>query len=122
MIYSSKQAKDEAFSSDIQTGKITHIAAELAHDGALYSGPINSAGLPEGVGALDYRKTGDARGRLTAERRSYYLGTVVAGKRQGLGLLRWMDRTEFCGNWDADVPEGSGVETYEDGSCVCWRL
>ena len=27
-----------------------------------------------------------------------------------------MDRTEYCGSWHADVPDGSGVETYEDGS------
>ena len=59
---------------------------------------------------------GDGRGRLTAERRAYYLGTLVAGKRQGFGLLRWMDRTEYCGSWHADTPDGSGVETYEDGS------
>jgi hypothetical protein len=116
IIHSSQQTKEEAFSSDVQTGKITHIAAEIPYAGALYSGPINAAGLPEGVGAIDYGKVGDARGRLTAERRSYYLGTVVAGKRQGLGLLRWMDRTEYCGSWNSEVPEGSGVETYEDGS------
>jgi len=116
IIHSSQQTKEEASSSDVQTGKITHIAAEMSHAGALYSGPINAAGLPEGVGAIDYGKVGDTRGRLTAERRSYYVGTVVAGKRQGLGLLRWMDRTEYCGSWNAEVPEGSGVETYEDGS------
>ena len=116
IIHSSQQTKEEALSSDVQTGKITHIAAEISHAGALYSGPVNAAGVPEGVGAIDYRKVGDARGRLTAERRSYYLGTVVAGKRQGLGLLRWMDRTEYCGSWNSEVPEGSGVETYEDGS------
>jgi len=116
IIHSSKISKDENFASDVQTGKLTYIAAEMRHDGALYSGPLNSSGIPEGVGALDYRKVGDKRGRLTAERRAYYVGTLVAGKRQGLGLLRWMDRTEYCGGWSADLPEGSGVETYEDGS------
>lgn len=116
LIHTSKATKDEAFNADVQTGKITYIAAEMSHAGALYSGPINASGMPAGVGALDYRKVGDARGRLKAERRAYYVGTIVDGKRQGFGLLRWMDRTEFCGSWLADVPDGSGVETYEDGS------
>ena len=116
IIQASKISKEEAFASDVQTGKVTYIAAEISHMGALYSGPVNASGLPDGVGALDYRKAGDGRGRLTAERRAYYLGTLVAGKRQGFGLLRWMDRTEYCGSWHADTPDGSGVETYEDGS------
>ena len=116
LIHTSKTSKDEAFNADLQTGKVTYIAAEMTHASALYSGPINAAGMPEGVGALDYRKVGNARGRLKAERRAYYVGTLVDGKRQGFGLLRWMDRTEYCGSWLADMPDGSGIETYEDGS------
>ena len=116
IIHTSQVSKEENFASDLQTGKLSYIAAEMIYEGALYSGPVNSSGVPEGVGALDYRKAGDMRGRLTAERRAYYVGTIVDGKRQGLGLLRWTDRTEFCGSWNADVPDGSGVETYEDGS------
>ena len=116
VIHSSKLAKQDAFDSDIQTGKLAYIAAEIQHEGALYSGPVNTAGVPEGTGAIDYQKVGDVRGRLTAERRSYYVGTLVAGKRQGFGLLRWMDKTEYCGTWENDMPCGSGVETYEDGS------
>ena len=116
VINSSKAVQQEAFSSDIQTGKVVYIAAEMKHMNALYSGPLNKSGNPEGIGAIDYRKFGDARGRLTAERRQYYLGSVVAGKRQGFGLIRWMDRTEYCGTWIADMPDGLGVETYEDGS------
>lgn len=81
-IHASKISKEDAFNSDLQTGRVTYIAAEMQHNGALYSGPIGASGQPEGVGALDYRKIGDARGRLTAERRSYFLGTVVKGKRQ----------------------------------------
>jgi hypothetical protein len=112
IIHSSQQTKEEAFSSDVQTGKITHIAAEIPYAGALYSGPINAAGLPEGVGAIDYGKVGDARGRLTAERRSYYLGTVVAGKRHIADLV--LPKSSSLGDLDStQLQTALGLRTDE---------
>ncbi len=54
--------------------------------------------------------------RPEIETREYYSGCVVAGHREGPGLIRWIDQTEYAGYWTDGRPEGCGVETYVDGS------
>jgi hypothetical protein len=121
------------FDAARRRGDVAMIAAEhpYAPERALWSGPVDAAGLPEGVGCFDYaayharlteqgaadagRERG-ARGAARAEPRAYFAGVAVAGERHGLGVLKFADDTEYAGAWVAGAPDGAGVETYRDGS------
>ena len=105
------------FAAAAREGRISYVAAgmEYAAGRALYSGGVDAAGRPDGVGCLDYAGF-PRRGSVTGERRVYYAGCMEGGVRQGAGLLRWIDGTEYAGTWHADAPHGAGVETYGDGS------
>lgn len=65
-------------------------------DVCVYTGPLNKANQPEGIGFFDYLKYASTS-TMSGERRTYYSGSVVAGRRQGPGVLRWIDHTEYVG-------------------------
>ncbi len=111
------RAVRRVFAAAAREGRISYVAAAVEHAAAraLYSGGMDADGVADGVGCFDYGGY-PRRGSVTGERRVYYAGCVERGVRHGLGLLRWIDGTEYAGGWADDAPHGAGMETYSDGS------
>jgi len=45
----------------------------------------------------------------------WYVGGLITGKRAGLGVQEWVDKTRFVGEWFEDNMSGLGRQTYPDG-------
>ena len=116
-IATSSNERKVVFSTAIKRGRLSEVATmfKWRPDKAFWTGPLSGREAPEGIGVLDYKEYSQRLG-MGGERRLYYAGHCVGGLRQGPGVMRWIDETEYCGSWIAGRPTGSGVETYLDGS------
>jgi hypothetical protein len=116
-IATSSNEREVVFSTAIKRGRLSEVATmfKWRQDKAFWTGPLSGREAPEGIGVLDYKEYCQRLG-MGGERRLYYAGHCVGGLRQGPGVMRWIDETEYCGSWIAGRPTGSGVETYLDGS------
>jgi len=56
-------------------------------------------------------------GKLTWPDGSYYIGSVVEGKREGLGEYYCMiDKSNYKGDWKKGLKHGRGVLNFSNGS------
>jgi serine/threonine protein kinase len=53
--------------------------------------------------------------RITADDGASYVGQAVDGKRQGLGVLEFMDGDRQAGEWKNNILNGLGTERLSDG-------
>ena len=45
-----------------------------------------------------------------------YFGEIVNSKRQGKGVMRYLNTRVYEGEWEKDLRQGRGYERYENGN------
>ena len=71
-------------------------------NGSIYKGEVNDNGVPHGRGIMIYSDGSINEG--------YWMNS----KRFGMNHYKTLDGNSFIGNFDNDLPHGTGSETIEN--------
>lgn len=73
----------------------------------IYSGAVNSDGLPSGFGSFECQSSGWS-----------FSGEWESGHWNGKGLTQWDDGTTYDGEYRNDIISGEGIYTFSDGTVI----
>lgn len=77
----------------------------------MYSGEVNSDGLPNGVGTFECQSSGWT-----------FAGEWDSGHWNGTGITKWNDGTMYDGEYQNDTIQGDGIYTFPDGIVISGKF
>lgn len=77
----------------------------------MYSGEVNSDGLPNGAGTFECQSSGWT-----------FAGEWDSGHWNGTGITKWNDGTTYDGEYQNDAIQGDGIYTFPDGNVISGKF